>query len=74
MKTRTVVGLVAAGLAVAVLFTLYATGPSHKVGRCYPGRWEPDPYAPNAHIVGGGCTHKRTNAFERIKGAVTGNP
>jgi hypothetical protein len=71
---KRMIGLVAGALVVVVVLVLYATGPSHKLARCYPGRWEPDPYAPNAHIVGGGCTYKRTNAYERIKGAITGNP
>ena len=49
---------------------LYASGPSHKLIRCYPAR-SGDLYAPASP---GGCIYKRTNAWERFKGAITGNP
>ena len=69
-------GFWAAMLVVAVLLTLYATGPS----RTGSGKQCPAANAPaaaafcfansNGHVV----LARRTNAWERFKGALTGNP
>jgi hypothetical protein len=70
--------IVVIGAAFVVLVALYVTGPGRKeTTRCSP---------PSASVLrppgsgyghrGGGCTtfSRRTNAWERLKGAVTGNP
>jgi hypothetical protein len=71
-----IVGFAAATLVAAVLLTFYATGPS----RTASGKRCPTPDATaaatfclvnnNGHLV----LARRTNAWERFKGSLTGNP
>jgi hypothetical protein len=74
---KTLTGLVATVLVVAVVLTLYATGPSRKAThkRCAATTV---PAAVAFCIVSPDGEHawvaKRTNAWERFKGAITGNP
>jgi hypothetical protein len=76
--TKTLIGLVAAVLVVAVVLTLYATGPTWKATdkTCRTAFAAPS-------IAAKACTFrsdgtpvavKRTNAWQRFKGAITGNP
>jgi hypothetical protein len=71
---KTLIGLVAAVLVVAVVLTLYATGPSRRASR-----FECTPQATNAGafcVTNGKRAYiaERTNAWERFKGAITGKP
>jgi hypothetical protein len=62
VSTRAVVGLVVGVLVFLTIAGLYATGPSRYPDHCN-------------NIPGGACfPGPRTNAYERIKGAITGNP
>jgi hypothetical protein len=73
---RSLVGAGTATLVLAVLLTLYASGPSQTGSskRC-PAT---DPTAAAAFCVADDNGHirlaRRTNAWERFKGAVTGKP
>lgn len=75
--TKTLIGLVVAVLLVAAVLTLYATGPSRKAShtRCtaatpttFVGLCIVDPDGKHAWLA------RRTNAWQRFKGAITGNP
>jgi hypothetical protein len=76
---KTLVGLVSAGLVVAVILALYLSGPSVKASgaRC---RLDSSfgPLQAKVCIRKPGTDHfryvQRTNAWERFKGAITGNP
>jgi hypothetical protein len=73
---KTLIGLVAAVLVVAVVLRLYATGPSRKAGKTvYPASSNPTAAAAFC-IVRGNRAYlaQRTNAWQRFKGAITGNP
>ena len=74
---KTLVGLVSAGLVVAVILALYLSGPSVKASGA-PCRSNTAETAATFCIRTPGTDRlaytKRTNAWERFKGAITGNP
>jgi len=71
---RTVIVLVVVVLAFVTVAGLYASGP--KYGKSHCPRTTSNTYNDYLHpgASAGTCWRERTNAFERIKGAITGNP
>jgi hypothetical protein len=78
MRTRTVVGLVALVFAFVTVAGLYASGPAWKYSpRHCLGGYEQRPGESGLHYIGPEiCSQhrERTNAWERFKGAIIGNP
>jgi hypothetical protein len=76
---KALVGLVSSGLVVAVVLAVYLSGPSVKASGAYC-RLDSSFGALQAKVCirQPGTDHfvyvQRTNAWERFKGAITGNP
>jgi hypothetical protein len=74
---KTLIGLVAAVLVVTVVLTLYATGPSRKASHTGCAATTPTTLVGLCIVDSTGKQAwfaRRTNAWERFKGAITGKP
>ena len=72
---KTLVGLVSAGLVVAVILALYLSGPSVEAsGATCRATTVASTFCMRKPGTDRFVYVKRTNAWERFKGAITGNP
>jgi hypothetical protein len=85
LSSRTVIGLVMGVLLFVTVATLYATGPGTKLVACegfssLPSNLNggnllrPAGLRTSNGNAAGTCVYQRTNAWERLKGAITGSP